>query len=91
MKNPTAQIVSGLLFRYSKTSKEPENTIPATDTSKMSFRPVAKANLPPKVNSRITSRMVYIVNPYMQDGYPRTRVHPPFSGHVFDVSTLTVR
>lgn len=68
IENPAAQIVSGLLFRYSETSNEPEKSIPMIATSRMSFLPVAAMILPVEVNSRRISMIVYIVNPYMQDG-----------------------
>jgi len=68
MENPAAQIVSGLLFTYSKTSKDPENSIPMVATRSMSFLPIAATILPIEVSSSIISMIVYRVNPYMQDG-----------------------
>jgi len=57
----------------------------------MSFRPVVNAMLLNHVSRRITSMRVYMVNPYIQDGYPKTKVQPPLSGHVDDNSKLAVR
>ncbi len=91
IENPAAQIVKGLLFTNSRTSKEPENSIPITDTRRTSFRPVPNTIFPIDVNRTMISIMVYMVNPYMQDGMPSTRVHPPFRGHELDRSTPVVR
>jgi len=68
IEKPAAQIVSGLLFRYSWTSKEPENSMPITETIRISFRPVTKTIFPIQVSRRIINKMVYMVNPYMQEG-----------------------
>lgn len=54
--------------KYSPMRSEPAKSIPMTLTRVMSFRPVEKPILPDQVNRRITSIMVYIVNPYMHDG-----------------------
>lgn len=91
MANPAAQIVRGLRFRNSVTSREPANIIPISDTRRTSFRPVAKATCPAEVSSTMISMIVYMVNPYKQEGRPRTRVQPPFSGQEFSASTPAVR
>jgi hypothetical protein len=65
--NPAAQIVSGLLFTYSKTSEDPENSISMIPTGSMSFLPLAAMILPTEVSSIMISMIMYMVNPYMQD------------------------
>jgi len=68
IENPAAQIVSGLLFTNSSTSKAPANIMPIADTIRTSRRPVAKTSFPVHVSSTKISMIVYMVNPYMQDG-----------------------
>jgi hypothetical protein len=87
IENPAAQIVRGLLFRNSWTSNEPENIIPMAETRRTSLRPVAKTTFPVNVRSTSIIMIVYMVNPYMQDGYPRTLVQPPFKGQVLAENT----